>query len=113
MSNPMKVTLSEQAGAVVVRPEGEIGYQEAPEFRTFLKSAYAKKPSRVIADLSSVSYMGTPGLATLVEAMQISRKSETPLVLCGLNERVRAIFEIARLQSVFTIVDSVDAALNA
>ena len=51
------------------------------------------------------------GLATLVEALQNSRKSQITLFLCALTPRVRSILEIARLNSVFTIHESRDAAL--
>ena len=50
-------------------------------------------------------------LATLVEALQNSRKSQITLFLCALTPRVRSILEIARLNSVFTIHESRDAAL--
>jgi anti-sigma B factor antagonist len=109
----IRVDMLEREGAIVLSPKGEIGYQEAPGFRTYIRAAYDKKPARVVADLSSVSYMGTPGVATLVEALQISKRTQTPLVLCGMSERVRAIFEIARLQTVFKIVTDVDTAMKA
>ncbi len=105
-------TLTRDGGAFVVRPQGDIGYHEAPAFRAAIRDAYDKKPTRLIADLSGVAYMATPGLATLVEALQISKKSSIRLVLCGMNERVRAIFEIARLHTVFTIASTVDEALT-
>lgn len=99
-------------GALVLSPQGEVGYHEAPTLRTAIKDAFDKKPSRLVANLIGVSYMATPGLATLVEALQISKRTSTPLVLCGLTDRVRAVFEIARLNTVFRIADSVDAALT-
>jgi len=110
---PLSVTIREQGGAVVVTVGGEIGYHEAPSLRASIKEAYEKKPRRLVADLSGVTYMATPGLATLVEALQIAKRTQTVLVLCGLTERVRAIFEIARLHTVFKIVGTVDEAVVA
>lgn len=101
---PIKVTVVREGTAVVVLPEGDIGYHEAPTFRQHLRTSFDSKPSRVVVDLAGVPYMATPGLATLVEALQGSKKSQIPLVLCCLNDRVRAIFEIARLHTVFKIV---------
>jgi anti-anti-sigma factor len=48
--------------------------------------------------------MATAGLATLVEALQLAKKNNVQFVLCGLQERVLAVFEISRLASVFKIV---------
>ena len=96
---------------LVVSPVGEVGYHEAPVLRSSLREAMDKKPSRLIANLTGVHYMATPGLATLIEALQISKKTQVPLVLCGLTDRVRAVFEIARLHTVFKIVTDIDTAL--
>jgi anti-anti-sigma factor len=55
--------------------------------------------------------MDSSGLATLVEALQNSRKSQIALSLCALTPRVRSILEIARLNTVFAIHESRDAAI--
>ena len=109
---PIKVTVSSVDGAVVVAPEGEIGYLEAPTFKVFLRQGFERKPKRLIADLAGVPYMSTPGVATLVEALQQSKKQAISLVLCGMNERVMSIFEIARLHTVFKIVATRDDAIR-
>jgi anti-sigma B factor antagonist len=56
--------------------------------------------------------MDSSGLATLVEAMKLTRNGGTRLVLSGLSDRVKAIFEIARLEKYFTITPNVDAAVK-
>ena len=110
---PLKVTTSNREGATVLHPEGEIGYQEAPEFRTFIKAAFDARPRKVVIDLSLVAYMGTPGVATLVEGLQLSKRTGVPLSLAAMSERVLAIFEIARLHTVFKIAGNVDGAVKA
>ncbi len=107
---PLLVVTEQREGALIVSPKGEVGYHEAPTLRTALREAFDKKPKRLVANLAGVSYMATPGLATLVEALQISKRTQTPLVLCNLTDRVRAVFEIAKLHTIFKIADSVDAA---
>jgi len=109
---PLKVSSSMHAtGAAVVVAVGDIGYHEAPALRTVIREAYDRKPKSLVVDLAGVDYMATPGLATLVEALQISKKNSVPLVLAGLSDRVRAVFEIARLHTVFRIVPDVAAAV--
>jgi anti-sigma B factor antagonist len=109
----LKVTTAQQDGAVVISATGEIGSVEAPSLRVFVKEAYARQPKRLIIDLAGITYMSTAGVATLVEALQISRKNQVPLVLAGMQDRVRAVFEIARLHTVFKIVATVEAAMTA
>jgi anti-anti-sigma factor len=109
---PITVNVEVKPMATILAPMGEIGYHEAPTLQQAIRSAYDKKPKRLIVNLTGVSYMATPGLAALVEALQIGKKSNTPLVLVGLTERVRAVFEIARLNTVFKIASDVDQALT-
>ena len=98
---------------VVMRPVGEIDLSCAATLRRHLSQVQESQPSRLIIDLSQVRYMDSSGVATLVEAMQVARRGESKLVLCALQDKVRSIFEIARLDMVFTIVDSVEEAASA
>jgi anti-sigma B factor antagonist len=107
----LKVNYEQIKDAVVVTPAGEIAYSEAPIFRQWLKKASEAKPQRVVVDLSAVAYMNTPGVATLVEALQIAKKNRYRLILVGLNPNVRSVFEIARLHTVFELAESRTSAL--
>lgn len=96
-----------------MRPSGEIDLSRSPAFRERLRLVLQKGVSKVVVDLNQVPYMDSSGVATLVEALQIARRENITLVLCGLQDKVRSVFEIARLDSVFKIVKSCDDALNA
>jgi len=113
--NPDNITIrcETRDGATTVVPIGDVDLTASPVLRTELKRLHGLRPQRLIIDLSQVPYMDSSGVATLVEAMQMSRKSGTKLVLCGMQGKVRSIFEIARLDTVFTIVSDTDAALVA
>ncbi|UCD76808.1 MAG: STAS domain-containing protein [Phycisphaerales bacterium] len=99
--------------AVVMRPVGDIDLGRAPSLRVQLAQVQQRRPARLIIDLEQVPYMDSSGVATLVEAMQTARRADTKLVLCSMQEKVRSIFEIARLDMVFTIVGSQDEAMSA
>ncbi len=105
------IKFTQHGTTTVVAPSGEIAYQQASEFRTALRKAFEGKPAKLVVDLSLVDYMNSPGLATLVDALKTSTQTKVPMILCGLNDKVRAIFEIARLHTVFKIVPSVEVAL--
>jgi anti-sigma B factor antagonist len=99
--------------AVVLQPSGDIDLSRSPLMRKRISEAAAAKPSRVVIDLSKVPYMDSSGVATLVEALQHARRGGWKLVLCDLHPKVRSIFQIAKLESVFTIVADRDAAATA
>jgi len=111
-AGPSLEILVERIGnAVVLTPKGDVDMAKSPVLRKAIAEAMKSGSGRLVLDLASVSYMDSSGLATLVEALQNSRKSGMPLLLCGLTPRVRSILEIARLNTVFTIHDTRDAAL--
>ena len=109
-AEPLLVRSETKDGAVIVRPSGDIDLAGSPTLRMELRKLQMAKPMRLVIDLAGVPYMDSSGVATLVEAMQIARKNNTKLILCALQDKVRSIFEIARLDTVFTIVTNTDAA---
>lgn len=109
----LKVTTESVGGATVIVPAGDIDMTASPIFRQELRRAADSMPQRLVIDLAKVPYMDSSGVATLVEAMQAARRNKTRLVLCGLTDRVRSIFAIAKLETLFTITPSRDDALKA
>jgi len=102
---------SPRTGVMVITPRSDVDLSRSPELRNAIRGAQDRNPERLIVDLVDVGYMDSSGLATLVEAMRTAKNTGAPLILAGMHTKVRAIFEIARLDQFFTIVDSVDDAL--
>lgn len=109
-SEHVEVNVEKLDDATIVRPIGEIDLGRSPSLRQQLADIMSNHSGRLVIDLSEVPYMDSSGVATLVEAMQQSRRSGSKLVLCGLRDKVRSIFEIARLDTVFTIVNDCEEA---
>ena len=93
--------------------EGEIDLHVSPGIAASLKPMIAERPKQLVVDLSRVSYIDSSGLAVLIEAMQNVAAYGGKFALAGLQEGVRPIFEIARLDQVFRIYPDVDSALAA
>jgi anti-sigma B factor antagonist len=90
--------------------EGEIDLHISPAVAISLQEIIAKKPARLLVDLSRVSYVDSSALAVLIDAMQKVQKYGGTFGVVGMQESVRSIFEIARLDQVFRIFPSVEAA---
>jgi len=109
----IEVKIERTGDTTIVRPIGDVDMSCAPSLRHWIGEAQNDNPTRLVIDLTGVPYMDSSGVATLVEAMQVARRKNVRLVLCCLQEKVRSIFEIARLDMVFTIADDADTALQA
>ena len=93
--------------------EGEIDLHVSPAVAASLNGMIEKKPRQLVVDLSRVTYIDSAGLAALIEGMQKVEAYGGKFALAGLQETVRSIFEISRLDQVFRIFPDVDAALAA
>ena len=93
--------------------EGEIDLHVSPNVTASLRMMIEKKPKQLIVDLSRVTYIDSSGLAALIEGMQNTEEYGGKFALAGLQETIRTIFEIARLDQVFQIFPDVDTALAA
>src|SRR5215467_5444416 len=93
--------------------KGEIDLHVSPSITASLNRMIEKKPKRLVVDLSDVTYIDSAGLAALIQAMQKVEGYGGKFLLAGLQETVRSIFEISRLDQVFQIFPNADAALAA
>ena len=100
-------------GGIVAKARGEIDLIRSPQLRTELMQMLDKGVARLVIDLTEVPFMDSSGVATLVEALQVQRKKGNKLVLCNMQQKVRSIFEIARLDMVFTISTDLQTAVQA
>lgn len=97
----------------VIPLEGEIDLHVSPRLALTLNAAVKGKPRNLVVDMGNVSYIDSSGLAVLIEAMQNVEKYGGKFALAGLQENVKPIFAIARLDQVFRIFPDVDSALTA
>jgi anti-sigma B factor antagonist len=104
-------TTPSQNRSNVLSLKGEVDLHVSPAVTASLNEMINKKPKRMVVDLSEVSYIDSAGLAALIEAMQKVEGYGGKFLLAGLQETVRSIFEISRLDQVFRIFPDADAAL--
>ena len=98
---------------VVVEASGEIDLHRSAAFQEALLEPLKHKPQRMIVDMTDVSYMDSSGVASLVKLLSRVRRDKVDLKLAGLTPRVRNVFEITRLDTVFDLRSDVQEALDS
>ena len=103
--------------AVVVRLAGEVDLATAEHAGDQLRAAEAvavvDAPAVVVLDLTQVTFLGSVGLAMLVEHNQLCSELGSRLcVIVGDSPAAWRPIKIATLDTVLTIVSSVDEALG-
>lgn len=99
-------------GVVVVAVGGELDMLTAPELRTDVL-AHIASASLVVLELDGVRFLGTSGLAALIEIREQAHRAGVELRIACTEPRVLRPLGIAGLHHLFDVHDDVEAALNS
>ncbi len=96
----------------VVALDGEVDLHRSPEARKQILDQLKKK-AHVLVDLSAVKYIDSSGVAVLVEGYQTAKTQQLEFGLVGVSPAAMQVLQLARLDKVFPIHDSVEDRVNA
>ncbi|HER25838.1 MAG TPA: anti-sigma factor antagonist [Rhodospirillales bacterium] len=91
---------------VIVTFSGEIDLEHSPKAREVLLDGLDKGRSMIV-DMSGVNVIDSSGVASLLEAFQLARNKGMDFYIAAITDPVFRVFKLARLETVFDIVDSV------
>ena len=109
----MQITERTEESVPIVSIAGDIDLESSPKLREFLKPKATQKTPRLLLDFSGVNYIDSSGLATLIEYFQSVQGFGGKLALASLSPRVKNVFEIVRLEQIFSIHPDIPSALTA
>lgn len=92
-----------QANVDIIRMPRRILMADARSTRKTLKGFTRRNQPLLALDLSATEFIDSSGLAVLVNCLQSSRRNSGEVCLFGLQEKVRTLFELTRLHTVFPI----------
>ncbi len=95
-----------------VRLAGRLDVTGASDARVALHAAVESGSGDLVVDVAGVELVDATGLGVLVGGLKRVRTHDGSLQLVCTQERLLKIFRITGLTKVFTIHDSVDAALS-
>ena len=92
---------------------GEIDLHVLHTVTASLQEMIAKRPKQLVVDLSGVPYIDSAGVEPFIDAMEVVEAYGGKFALAGLQETVRSILEMSRLDRIFSIFQDVGTALAA
>jgi anti-sigma B factor antagonist len=98
-------------GVVVIGVDGQLIVGNRHELKQKVVDAIEVGERKVLIDFTNTGYIDSSGLGALVSLSKKLRDAGGELRLAGLNEDLRTLFELTKLDTLFTIADSADAAL--
>jgi anti-sigma B factor antagonist len=98
--------------AHVIAVSGEVDLFTAPEFKQRVLAPIAEGIDRVIVDLTATTFIDSSSLGALIGAHRRLQQRGGLLVVACDSDAIAKTFRITGLDGVFTIVNSVQAALG-
>ena len=99
------------SGVAVVQVEGQLIVGNRQELKELVQAALDRGERRLLIDFSRTGYIDSSGLGALVSISKKIREAGGELRLSGLNEDLRSLFELTKLDTLFAIAETPQQAL--
>lgn len=106
LDKELTYTLSDgsKAGTTILTLDGPFTLGNMFKLQSEMRSL---KPECLILDMSSVPYMDSAGLGVIMNSFVSAQGGGRKFILAGVNDRVRGLLEMTKVDSVLTMVDSI------
>src|SRR6195952_634299 len=109
----MKFTVDKHEKYVLVKlNESKINSLITPQLKSELIMINAEGQRNLIFDLSQVKFADSSGLSSLLVGHRLCKNADGSFIMVGLTEAVARLITISQLDSVLTIVKTVDEAID-
>jgi anti-sigma B factor antagonist len=98
-------------GVTVVQVDGQLIVGNRHELKDLIQAALDSGERKLLVDFSRTGYIDSSGLGALVSVSKRIREAGGELRLAGLNDDLRSLFELTKLDTLFTISETPEQAL--
>ena len=103
----------DSGGVTVVQVDGQLIVGNRQELKDLVQAALDRGDRRLLIDFSRTGYIDSSGLGALVSISKRIREAGGELRLAGLNDDLRSLFELTKLDTLFAISETTDQALTS
>ena len=103
----------DSSGVLVVQVDGQLIVGNRHELKDLIQAALEKGERRLLIDFSRTGYIDSSGLGALVSISKRVREAGSELRLSGLNDDLRSLFELTKLDTLFAITETPEQALTS
>ena len=109
----MGFTASKDGGVMVIHVDGQLIVGNRQELKEMISASLENGERKFLLDFAKAGYIDSSGLGALVSISKKVREGGGELRLSGLNEDLRTLFELTKLDTLFSITDGLKQALAA
>jgi anti-sigma B factor antagonist len=101
-----------EQGIDIVRLSGElIDKNQSLELSASIDQLIADQKIRLVFDLKELKYINSSGLNVMINVLSRVRKAGGEVVIAQVSKRVNELLIITKLNTVFTVTDSIESAI--
>jgi anti-sigma B factor antagonist len=102
----MELTTDKMGEATIVHFQGQ--YLDLSNAEVFVANVtpFLEADTKVVFDMSQVDFVDSAGLGALMSCRRQLLTVGGDLTLCGLTQKVRSVFEVARMHRLFVIAET-------
>ncbi len=109
----MKFSQREHQGYVILDMKGKLtGGPEAETFRDLFKTLVQQGKTQVIINLRDIEWISSTGIGILIRGYKTVREAGGDFVIVRVGDRTQQVFNVLRLDHIFTIVADEDEAVK-
>ncbi len=102
----MNINVNEGNGCAVLALEGRLDSNTSESLAQQLNTTIDGGQPNVVVDFSQLAYISSAGLRVLLMAAKRVKASKGALILCGMQEHIREVFEISGFLQILTVTDT-------
>ncbi len=108
----MAFHVNREGDVTVLDVDGQLIVGNRQELKKAVLDELEKGERKFLVDFTKTGYIDSSGLGVLVSLSKKIREQEGELRLASLNEDLRTLFELTKLDTLFRIADSREEALE-
>ncbi len=108
----MNISTRMMENVPVVQPAGRIDAQSADRLEEILRGRQADQPQMIVVDLASTQFVSSAGLRVFLRTAQ-QMHGQGRLLLCGADEKIRELLDLAGLGQLMGIYEDLPSALQS
>jgi anti-sigma B factor antagonist len=108
----MSFTILKHNDIAIVEVDGQLIVGNRQELKQKVLDELAAGTSKVLVDFARAGYIDSSGLGVLVSLAKRLRDEGGELRLSNLNDDLRTLFELTKLDTLFSIADTRERALD-
>ena len=107
----MQIIVDDFDRFTVVKLSGEVDLHNSRDVKKLLL-AQLEQLAHILVDFSELDYIDSSGMATLVEAFNLSKSKKLDFHIVGAKDAPLQVLKLTRLDSIFSLIETREQALD-